>query len=111
MKSAITQPTHITTGNVFDDLGFAPSKALELKIKADLWLAIRDQIESAGHTQRDLCRILDEYQPEISNLLRGRISSMSIEKLLRYAGRLNMQASLKLSVPRPRRPRKAAKAA
>jgi|GraSoi2013_115cm_1033766.scaffolds.fasta_scaffold141962_1 predicted XRE-type DNA-binding protein len=100
MKSSAVKPTHITKSNVFDDLGFSPSQALELKIKSDLWLALREEIERHRYTQRDLCRILDEYQPEVSNLLNGRISKMSIEKLLRYAGRLSMKATLKITAGR-----------
>ncbi len=45
MKSSPVKPTHITKGNVFDDLRFSPSQALELKIKSDLWLALREEIE------------------------------------------------------------------
>jgi Helix-turn-helix domain len=38
--------------------------------------------------------ILDEYQPSVSNLLKGRISQVSIEKLLRYADLLHLQTSI-----------------
>lgn len=41
-----------------------------------------------------LADILDECQPSVSNLLRGRISQVSIEKLLRYADRLHLQTSI-----------------
>ena len=96
MKSAPTKPSHITTGNVFDDLGFSPEKAAELKIKSDIFLAIRRTIDAAGHTQRDLCRILDDHQPQISNLTNGRSSKFSIDKLLRYANRLGLKTTLKI---------------
>ena len=43
-------------------------------------------------------KVLDEHQPVVSNLLRGKISQMSIEKLLIYADRLG----LSLDVRRPR---------
>jgi predicted XRE-type DNA-binding protein len=43
--------------------------------------------------------VLDEYQPNVSNLLHGRIGKVSIEKLLAYADRLRMQSSSEL---RPR---------
>jgi hypothetical protein len=38
--------------------------------------------------------ILDEYQPSVSNLLKGRISQVSIEKLLRYADRLGLETRI-----------------
>jgi predicted XRE-type DNA-binding protein len=44
----------ITQGskNVFDDLGFAPEEALNLKIRADLMLNIKRYIQSQGWTQK-----------------------------------------------------------
>jgi helix-turn-helix protein len=41
-----------------------------------------------------LVNLLDEYQPSVSNLLKGRISQVSIEKLLRYADRLHLETSI-----------------
>jgi len=102
MKREPTKPSHITTNNIFEDLGFSPEEAAELKIKSDIFLAIRRTIDTAGHTQRDLCRILDEHQPQVSNLLNGRSSKFSIEKLLRYATRLGLKTTLKVqSAPAP----------
>lgn len=101
MKAPITRPTRVTTGNIFEDLGFTPFEAHELEIKSDLFLAIRDQVDAAGHSQRDLCRILDEHQPQISNLLNGRISKFSIDKLLRYATRLGLKTTLKIQSSSP----------
>ena len=95
MKSAAeNKPTHIVTGNIFDALGFSASEASALKIKAELWSAILEHVRTKGYTQAQLVDILDEYQPSISNLLKGRISQVSIEKLLRYADRLHLQATI-----------------
>jgi predicted XRE-type DNA-binding protein len=88
--------THVTRGDVLDDLGLTRSEATALKIKADLLDAIRDEIERRKYTQRKLVDILDEHQPAVSNLLRGRITQVSIEKLLRYSDRLGMRARLKV---------------
>ena len=40
MKSAANKPTHVTRGNVLDDLGFSPEQATALKFKAELYQAI-----------------------------------------------------------------------
>jgi predicted XRE-type DNA-binding protein len=79
-----------------DDLGFTRPEATALKVKADLLDAIRDEIERRNYTQRQLVDILDEHQPAVSNLIRGRITQVSIEKLLRYSDRLGMRARLKV---------------
>jgi len=95
MKSTVkNRPTHIVKGNIFDALGFSASEASALKIKAEILSAILEHVRARGYTQAQLVDILDEYQPSVSNLLKGRISQVSIEKLLRYADRLHLETSV-----------------
>jgi predicted XRE-type DNA-binding protein len=95
MKSAAgNKPTHVVKGNIFDALGFSASEASALKIKAEILSAILEHVRTVGYTQAQLVDTLDEYQPSVSNLLKGRISQVSIEKLLRYADRLHLQTSI-----------------
>jgi len=89
-----TRSTHITKGDIFDDLGFTRAEASALKIKADLLDMILREIERRGLSQRQLVDLLDEYQPSVSNLLQGKIAKVSIEKLLYYSGRLNIRVIL-----------------
>jgi predicted XRE-type DNA-binding protein len=95
MKSAAgNKPTHVVKGNIFDALGFSASEASALKIKAEILSAILEHVRTVGYTQAQLVDTLDEYQPSVSNLLKGKISQVSIEKLLRYADRLHLQTSI-----------------
>ena len=95
MKDAAeNKPTHVVKGNVFDALGFTASEASALKVKAEILSAILEHVRSEGYTQAELVHLLDEYQPSVSNLLKGRISQVSIEKLLRYANRLRLETSV-----------------
>jgi predicted XRE-type DNA-binding protein len=95
MKSAAeNKPTHVVKGNIFDALGFSASEASALKIKAEILSAILEHIRANGYTQAQLVDLLDEYQPSVSNLLKGRIAQVSIEKLLRYADRLHLETSI-----------------
>ena len=96
MANRISAVTHVTSGDVLDDLGFSRSEATALKFKADLLDAIRAEIERRSYTQRQLVNILDEHQPAVSNLIQGKINQVSIEKLLRYADRLGIRARLKV---------------
>ena len=93
MKSG-NKPSHITRGDVFDDLGLSRSEASALKVKATLLDAILREIEKRGYTQSQLVEILDEYQPSVSNLTQGKIAKVSVEKLLTYSDRLKMTATL-----------------
>jgi predicted XRE-type DNA-binding protein len=79
---------------VFDDLGLSRSEASALKVKATLLDAILQEIEKRGYTQSQLVEILDEYQPSVSNLTRGKIAQVSVEKLLTYSDRLKMKTTL-----------------
>jgi predicted XRE-type DNA-binding protein len=99
----MSKPTHITKGDVLDDLGFSRAEASALKVKAAIVEAILAEIERRGFTQRELVDILDEYQPNVSNLMNGRISKVSIERLLHYADRLKMQSRIELSPARRRK--------
>ena len=90
MKSAANRPTHVTRGNVLDDLGFSPEQATALKFKAELYQAILKYSEK--YSQRELQVILGEPQPRVSELLNGKIANKSVDKLLYYAGRLGIEA-------------------
>ena len=104
-NTAGNKPTHIVKGNIFDALGFSASEASALKVKAEILSAILEHIRAEGYTQKQLVEMLDEYQPSVSNLLKGSISQVSIEKLLRYADRLHLQTSISVR-PIERKPRR-----
>ena len=90
----VNKPTHVVRTNVFDALGFSPSEASTLKIKSELLSAILEEVKIKGYTLSRLTDVLDEYQPVVRNILRGRVSLVSIERLLRYAHRLHLQTSI-----------------
>jgi predicted XRE-type DNA-binding protein len=95
MKNAAeNKPTHVVKGNIFDALGFSASEASALKIKAEILSAILEHIRAKGYSQAQLVDLLDEYQPSVSNLMKGRIAQVSIEKLLRYADRLHLETRI-----------------
>jgi predicted XRE-type DNA-binding protein len=93
MRSEATKPTHITRGNVFDDLGFPPEEAAILKFKSDLYTAIMKHARKYSPKQLEV--ILAEPQPRVSELLNGKIANKSVDKLLEYAGRLGIEPKAK----------------
>jgi predicted XRE-type DNA-binding protein len=94
----------VTRGSVLDDLGFSPSEALELKVKAEIYGELLDYIDERGYSQQELSDLLGILQPEVSNLLTGKVSKFSLSKLIKLAGKLNLGAKVKLTRPasRPR---------
>src|SRR2546423_15463275 len=95
MKSAASKPTHVTYGNVLDDLGFSPEHATALKFKAELYQAILKCAKK--YSQKKLQIILGEPQPRVSELLNGKIANKTVDKLLHYAGRFGIESKAKFS--------------
>jgi predicted XRE-type DNA-binding protein len=98
MKKRTNKPTHLTYGNVLDDLGLTPANATALKFKAELYQAILKFAKK--YSQKELQLILAEPQPRVSELLNGKIANKSVDKLLHYAGRLGIEAQAKFTQPR-----------
>jgi predicted XRE-type DNA-binding protein len=87
---------HVTEGNVLDDLGFDEQTALELKLKYQIHVGIMALIEKHGLTPRDLEKLFDVPQPRISELLRGKLGTLSVKRLLWYMDKLGGAANLKV---------------
>jgi predicted XRE-type DNA-binding protein len=79
--------------NVFENLGFSPEEAAALKLKADLHTKIVKR--AARYSQKQLQAILDEPQPRVSDLLRGKMSKFSLEMLVIYAEKLGLRTEIK----------------
>jgi len=89
-------PGHVTMGSVLDDLGFSPNVSLELKLKSELHEGILKIIRKHEYSAIDLEGILNLRQPRVSELMRGKLNTLSIKKLLHYADRLGAYASVTL---------------
>jgi predicted XRE-type DNA-binding protein len=87
-------------GSVLDELGLDRQAALELKLKASLHQNILQLVRRRGHRARDLERILQIQQPRVSELMRGKLSTLSVARLLLYADLLGAKAEVKLKKAR-----------
>jgi predicted XRE-type DNA-binding protein len=79
-----------------DELGFGRQGALELKLKVALHQKILELIKRRKYSARDLERILRVQQPRVSELTRGKLSTLSVARLLLYADLLGAKAEIKL---------------
>ena len=84
------------SGSVLDELGLDRQGALELKLKAALHQKILELIKRRKYSARDLERILHIQQPRVSELTRGKLSTLSVARLLLYADLLGARAEVKL---------------
>ena len=65
-------------------------------INADLLGEIRQLIADHGLSQIKVAKLWEQSQPRVSEIMRGRLSSVSIDKLIDYLDRLG--ADVKISV-------------
>lgn len=89
--------SHLTRGSVLDDLGFSPSETLEIKVRAEVYRELLQYIKERGFGQQELITLLGIHQPDVSNLLNGKVSKFSLGKLIKFAGKLNLGAKVKLT--------------
>lgn len=80
--------------SVFHDLGFSEKESAALTIKADIYAKILDVIRKRDLSGRELEKVLDIPQPRVSELMNGKLSSVSIEKLVTYLDLLGIAAAI-----------------
>ena len=69
------------SGNVFRDVGFSPAETAELTVKSSLLDAIGETIELRNLTQKEAAALCGTDQPTLSKVLRGRMESVTIDRL------------------------------
>ncbi|HYW72026.1 MAG TPA: helix-turn-helix transcriptional regulator [Pyrinomonadaceae bacterium] len=75
-----------STGNVFADLGLPDAE--ELLLKSQLAVSIAELVEQAGWTKTETARRAGIDHAKISNVLRGRLSGFSSNRLSAILDRL-----------------------
>jgi predicted XRE-type DNA-binding protein len=77
------------SGNLFIDLGFSEEEAAELSIKACLFRKLQQILRESQLSQADLAKRLCIKQPHVSEILNGKMSGFSTERIAKYLLRLN----------------------
>lgn len=95
MKSTKMNKGMPSSGNVFADLGLP--EAEDRLLKAQLALRIQQLIEQKGITQAEIAPLLGLDQPKVSNLMRGRLTGFSVERLFGLLNRLGHNVEVRIS--------------
>jgi predicted XRE-type DNA-binding protein len=90
---------HDSSGNVFEDMGMRDAD--ERLAKAELARVIRKTIRERGLTQAEAAGILGAAQPDVSDLVRGKLSRFSMDRLERFLNALDMEIRIQVG-PRPK---------
>lgn len=85
---------HRSSGNVFEDLDFAPEEAEHLRARAELMIALSRLIEERGLTQVQAAELFGVSQPRVSDLVRGKIDRFSIDTLIAMLGTAGVQVQI-----------------
>jgi predicted XRE-type DNA-binding protein len=70
-----------SSGNVFADMGFSSAEAEELTLKSALIDAIGATMKARALTQKAAAELCNTDQPTLSKVLRGRMESVTIDRL------------------------------
>ena len=81
-------PYEKSSGNVFADLGFTAAETAELTVKSSLITTISDTIKERKLTQLEAARLCGTDQPTLSKVLRGRMESVTIDRLAAWLNAL-----------------------
>ena len=96
----IEEPFYIeSSGNVFADLGLPDAD--QLLVKAGLVQQIANITAERHLTQVETARLLGTTQPKVSDLLAGKLSGFSLERLFRFLNALDRDVEIRVS-PKPR---------
>lgn len=93
---------HRSSGNVFADLGFTPAEVAELTAKSALIDAIGETIAMRKLTQAEAARLCGTDQPTLSKVLRGRMESVTIDRLAAWLMALGRTIEIRVRPYNPR---------
>ncbi|OGO91359.1 MAG: transcriptional regulator [Coxiella sp. RIFCSPHIGHO2_12_FULL_44_14] len=85
-----------TFSSVWDAIENTEAESANMKVKSELMIALRDQIERMGLIQAEAAKKLGITQPRLNDLLRGRINRFSLDALFDLASRAGLEIHLKL---------------
>src|SRR5579863_2503956 len=89
-------PVYKSSGNVFADIGFASAEAATLNAKSKLISAIDETIERRKLTQLEAARRCGTDQPTLSKVLRGRMESVTIDRLTAWLTALGRTVEIRV---------------
>lgn len=90
-----------SSGNIFEDLGF--SDVEEAQAKSKLAIEIFLIIKAKKLTQKEAAKIMRTNQSHVSDILRGKLSHFTIDRLLRCLLALGKDVEIKITKPKTKR--------
>jgi predicted XRE-type DNA-binding protein len=85
-----------TFKSVWDALEDSTESAANMRMRADLMIAVQDYVDKSEATQAQAAKQLGISQPRLNDLLRGRIDKFSVDALVIMLAKVGKQVSIKI---------------
>ncbi len=85
---------HPSSGNIYEDLGYPNPE--EAKAKAELASQIHEAIKARKLTQAKAAKLMEIDQPRVSDIIRGKLSKYSIDRLIRFLRALGRDVEIRV---------------
>ncbi len=82
--------------SVWDALEESGEAAANMKVRAELMVALQERMRKAEGTQADKAETLGITQPRLNDLLRGRIDKFSLDALVNLVSRAGLRVDVKI---------------
>lgn len=82
--------------NVWDAIMDTPQEALNMRLRSELMMQIRQAIDVNGWTQKKAAKQLGVTQPRISDLARGKIDLFSLDMLVNMLASMGEEVEIKI---------------
>ena len=82
--------------SVWDAIEASGEAAANMKVRAELMIALQERVKRQTGTQADKATRLGINQPRLNDLLRGRIGKFSLDALVNLASRAGLRVNLQV---------------
>ncbi len=87
----------VSSGNVFEDLGFAPDEAAAMLARETLLIALEKELRKRGKKQRELAEELGIPRTRISEVMNLKADRFSADKLIGLLYRAGRRVEIRVS--------------
>ena len=91
-----------SSGNVFEDLGIDSAEAEVLKVKAQLKMELEKELNRRKLSQTAAAKLAGVDRPMLNRVMRGKLTGVTIDKLVQIHSRLGKSVDVKVKRQRRR---------
>lgn len=96
LEDDMTESMTVSSGNIFEDLGFPPDEAAAMLARETLLIALEHELRRRGKKQQDLADELGVPRTRISEVLNRKTSRFSAEKLIGLLHRAGRRVEIRV---------------